>query len=944
MKKLISFLMALLLITIPVPASAVGETAYRESDLIIYNYPSLTDGERAFLSSPYVDTKEVSLELPYDSLISVDTERCSVSAPDFGVWRPVAGRVVSDGNTGLFEIVSGAGTFVCPDNRYTVEVDYSASLEFDAKHVEKLLNGAHTVATALKYADALDSAFIYYNVISENASYFSVMTDPDFAGEYCVTDPDTVYAIENVYRDSLSIQSILFDYESAQSKISFILRRGEDMKRLASALYGEMSNIRSDPAVTAVLKNVIGKTSTQGKKIQVALGAIKTAMTVTAEASGGEWRLLDPAHYPLKDGLSTAAYIKIDALAKDAADASCHSATTGSLMTPRVTLRADVDLCSVRVKVTADVIPETSRDSFETVRLGEYTRVLRLPAGSDRDAIENAVESCGIERTALAEWDGVARGDYVRTVSGIPDTLDKDIEILVSYTPKYENVTFDYSSPMPSSYPYGYRMTLPKHGGDLVYDYYINGEHYFEGTVWTVIRPALVARSEGKPWTRVTLGSLVADAYSDVLDGAERVALSSPCSGGKMICYRTPDKSDVVISDGVVSAPDKGADVPGVRWSAASASVFNIGDPPLEFTFDGGLADIGGVFDVYNVEYEAALPVNDDDVSEYLSLVLSQREEYLDVKKNADLLFSLYEQFAKLDRASLRQIEIAVNGSEMSDRAKAASKFISDNCVDRNTSHLYIYHYLMDYKRYGASYLYESGVYDEIRTQTGYITENLRVMNADPELLPLLNDIGYGDYYYRIGEIVGVLNEIAFPDMTFKFEPCDGLSDYLNSLSLSGDIERIKDGEYRPLEIKTTVTVSPGRCSLKLDGEVAGYYMTGDAILLPVPPSRKGAGVLERFFKWTGGETAGDPFSEITYTMGERDAELVSLWVIAGDVNADGKISLYDLPSIRRLLAGAEPDSEGSLVASDINGDRRVELHDLSCLKKYLAGSYEPET
>lgn len=57
-----------------------------------------------------------------------------------------------------------------------------------------------------------------------------------------------------------------------------------------------------------------------------------------------------------------------------------------------------------------------------------------------------------------------------------------------------------------------------------------------------------------------------------------------------------------------------------------------------------------------------------------------------------------------------------------------------------------------------------------------------------------------------------------------------------------------------------------------------------------------------------------------------------------GDVNGDGKINLYDLQTMKYILAGTD-EYEIVMARCDIDGDSRINLNDLADLKKLLAGA-----
>ncbi len=64
--------------------------------------------------------------------------------------------------------------------------------------------------------------------------------------------------------------------------------------------------------------------------------------------------------------------------------------------------------------------------------------------------------------------------------------------------------------------------------------------------------------------------------------------------------------------------------------------------------------------------------------------------------------------------------------------------------------------------------------------------------------------------------------------------------------------------------------------------------------------------------------------------------------IILGDVDGDGKVTIYDASAIQRYLAGMEPDPFNE-AAADADGDGKVTIYDASAIQRYLAGMDAPE-
>ena len=135
--------------------------------------------------------------------------------------------------------------------------------------------------------------------------------------------------------------------------------------------------------------------------------------------------------------------------------------------------------------------------------------------------------------------------------------------------------------------------------------------------------------------------------------------------------------------------------------------------------------------------------------------------------------------------------------------------------------------------------------------------------------------------------------------------------------------------------------------TITCDGEVIGSYDAGETVELPVPEAVIDMGATYRFYNWNGADVARSAFDldenpvngyKYTLVMPSSNVVLTSVRVLIGDVNLDGSITLPDVATVKKLLAGSTLDDDRQTDAGDINFDGLFTLSDLGALKKMLAG------
>ena len=72
--------------------------------------------------------------------------------------------------------------------------------------------------------------------------------------------------------------------------------------------------------------------------------------------------------------------------------------------------------------------------------------------------------------------------------------------------------------------------------------------------------------------------------------------------------------------------------------------------------------------------------------------------------------------------------------------------------------------------------------------------------------------------------------------------------------------------------------------------------------------------------------------------MPESNVSLTNDYVIVGDADGNGRITVSDVNCLKKMLVGIFSINS----AADVDGDGRVSVADVNCLKRLLVGTYLP--
>ncbi|MBQ7669649.1 MAG: hypothetical protein IJS45_02880, partial [Clostridia bacterium] len=512
MKKILSFLIVSIMIlssALPVLASQSYEpgtsVTITDGELVADNYDSLTEGERAMLRSALIAGGSRTVSAPDENSVTVDPSERTVKADAFTAsgltWKPTAARVVyEDGTEDITLSESGNGAYEYTGNVYSVEVDYSTGIAVGEASQRTLLNGPYYFRRGLQNLIDTDGMSTSVNVLSSSINTLVNYTDESLDEGLRINEQDAIDAINALKTETtenesfFAIEIYCFDYEFADSKSEYLLENGSDFVNQLRDFYDKVvaiSNCENLDAINASLKGF------QKIKFSMIVNTIRDLADGLEACANDDWAILNAENAFLKSGLTAEEYAELDGYAEAIKESVYHDdEIKEELLSGTVTLRCNVNQYNVSVTLNANVIANTAVDSDETSALETRKMTLQVLAGATADEVLEAIANSGIEDVALAAWIDVDEENYVRTASELPETVNEDIEYVITYDPKELHVTYGFETELPTTVPYGYNMTLPLHGGDkLVYDYEIGGKKYLEGDVYKATSDFTVNRS-----------------------------------------------------------------------------------------------------------------------------------------------------------------------------------------------------------------------------------------------------------------------------------------------------------------------------------------------------------------------------------------------------------------------------------------------------------------
>ena len=144
---------------------------------------------------------------------------------------------------------------------------------------------------------------------------------------------------------------------------------------------------------------------------------------------------------------------------------------------------------------------------------------------------------------------------------------------------------------------------------------------------------------------------------------------------------------------------------------------------------------------------------------------------------------------------------------------------------------------------------------------------------------------------------------------------------------------------YETMQVEVYLLEEKPSYQATINGE-SFAYATGQEIPLSAVPAYTERGWGYRFAGWSGDTDviADANSSTTTITMPERDIVIDAEYLLVGDANQDGQLTLEDALYISQMAVGTRTElSEG-----DIDNDGLISVLDITYMRWYLVGNYIP--
>lgn len=804
-----------------------------DAGLVALNYDILTAEEKAVLNSGSLVGSRHSFAVPgnQDGLVTVNAEEKSITAASYQdngyIWNPVSATVLYDGGQEEVALNEGKGSFTYTGNAYRVSVSYALYIQVAADLQRLLLNAPADLAQGLQNLQVLNDCYTTLYMLGENSESLYSLTDSSL-NDYNImlANETTKAAIRRLYGQCqsnalgvLDLVALLDGYTAADNALVYLLTSGRGIKEKAAETYEDVRAISEDKGLPTLIQAIQKQNPSFANKLNVAMRALKELLASMQPVVADDWVALE--RELLKSDMTAAEYEMMNTLAATAVDHSSRhddAALKTSLLAATATVFYDMNQYNVNVTVHADVIPSYTVDSTDSAALTEYTVSLVLRQGAAAEEVLAAIAESGVESQALAAWDdfyGVDEEHYTRTATPLEGGLEKDLEYEILYTPKMVALTYGYDGGAPVSVPYGYNLTLPVcEDIDQSYDYNVDGVLYDQGSVYRVTGDTHITRSTGKTKTEYRLSELAASTYADRLGREAAAILNSVALKSQTIKLRVPANEDGLLqlqelgeNRFALTAQSYASSIPGLSWTPVNGRAVANDGTAAEFAIQNGEATFqANAFDRVEVRYELALDtVDSGDVLEILNLPHQLAQEAAQQQAALALLMKLYDKLGMLNQEKLNQIDVAVKGSDLSQESKNSIQTILNSCVDKATASLYLYNYLTQYKADGLTYCYQNENYRKIQSQIDLLNAHLNTVYSDEEFKPLLEYVGYADYYDQIGDIIEGLQDIQ---LTGPNASIDVSSPSLGALTAAVEAAMGKTQTYTAADLDKVLTLS----------------------------------------------------------------------------------------------------------------------------------------
>lgn len=853
-------------------AWAVPEGVTVTDGALLAQYYSLSDTQKALLRSDLLAVRSYTYHVPTeeDELVAVDADNRTITAKAYNdgelVWIPTGATVKSDVTNEQVVLTQKVdvytGSFQTEGNTYSVSVTYTLHIFVEKAQQELLLHAGPNMKHALKQMDIIASQRSNLEAFNQYVDKLIVLHNGvslPWGGTAKYADESgairAFHAQKSANGGDIDLVKMIKAYQAAASKSQYLLENGNVFYETAVETMTYLQGICKDrgflETIAGFVGGVIDGFNIDPALLKVAFDNLEDTNEAISGATTPKWEILEAN--PVKANLTDAQYLQLDQLLTNMDSTKPQVNITEQLPAHTTELYVNMNRFNITVKYMADVVDLNYADTAKLTSLeSQHTARIALDAGSTYDQVLAAIAGHTMEQRACADWSAyqVTETHYDRKVSGMKpgDTLQADVMLVVSYTPKM--YTLSGIPGAPAQVPYGYNYILPacnKEG--LVYDYTVNGTFYRQNKVYRVVGDTQITRTEGTPWVDTNWGSQVS---LGVTEEAAAILVSTALRTDALTLRKPGNDRVLVESVGqnyIVTAENSTSGLSGLQWIATKAWVVSGSRRTPIDNFENGTGSFASVaFDKVEVHYE--LRLNDAiDAAELLDLVnlphaltteaASQKLAMDKLLEKKDIL-KKFGSYAGLLKGLLKDERVG-------EASATALNTIIENCIDQTSDEqqLFLYEYLLEYEEKGLTWYYTAGNFEKLNKQFGLLREQLNIfVDETPLLLDIMKDYleaimpGKAEEYY--GEIDNVRKAL---DAIVLVAPHEAIIREAGELELSALAAAIENamGKLTPYETAPIIcmtevreTPAPDKCSITLKVEVEGKESLSTSIQFPI--------------------------------------------------------------------------------------------------------------
>ena len=439
----------------------------------------------------------------------------------------------------------------------------------------------------------------------------------------------------------------------------------------------------------------------------------------------------------VKDGITAEEYKALDRVVNLAYDAiekavyvNLHDdmAIQESLFADQTDIAAMVDQFVIFVDVKAQAVSKSKVNSADLISMDIVSRNFPMDKGTKVADVLAAIDGCGAENSALAQWDSyynIGTANYDRKAAFVDadgkevknfNELTSDIRYIITYLPKTYTIKSDFAADV--EVPYGYNWQLPRHeDATKSYDYTVDGTAYRQDAVVRVTKDVNATREEGKALSSKILPELIASSRVPglSLSAKEKAVLTS---GALTVTdkeyFRTPGNDDNLVKVTALAgntyqveaiAMNGGLLGKDTEWIPTVA--YPIIDGAQGTSFDlvkngnayVGTFDCDVMFTKVQVEYRLAITDLDATVVNQLVNIADVLVDEAEAQKaTLDALCKENNFYNNLGRVKKQLLGSLGSVEGMSPEAKAALNVLVNTAFNEETGNTLLYDYLTKYQ------------------------------------------------------------------------------------------------------------------------------------------------------------------------------------------------------------------------------------------------------